>query len=143
MMQRLQLPVVGSRAEAGDESCKVFESGLCRDVEIDGVVRRSNDYVLPEDRVFHRSPMILLSTDDIALGQRVEALLAECPPRQWDSSCRWHSYRRKPSVKQRDGHLRRLKGVLALEELLRLAEESECTEYSVYYCGQVRVVGSF
>lgn len=142
-MERLQLPFVGRRGEAADISCTEGKLEESRSIDFSGDVSRRFVHVVPEDRIFHRSPMVVLSTDDSTLDQRVKALLAESPQREWDGASRWLCFRRKPSVRQRDGHCRRLKGLVALEELLRVAEDSDCTECAVYYCGQVRVGKSF
>lgn len=122
-----------------DISCVSRRDWTCRSGAKDGSLTRRYEVVLLEDNLFHRSPQVVVRTDDEELSSFIRALKAEFGDREWDSAHRWHCFTRRASVKQRDGHLQRLKGVMVLEKVLRWAQECPVTEYEVYLSGQVSV----
>lgn len=104
-----------------------------------GEAMRYHSLMIPEDFIFHRSPKVTIETDDNELSVFVGCVMDERGGKQWAGAQKWQCFTRKASVKQRDGHLERLKGVMVLEKILRWAQESCNTEYEVYLCGQVRI----
>jgi hypothetical protein len=90
--------------------------------------------------IFHRSPLVSVSTDDEELSSLVRFTMDECRTKQWAAAQKWQCFTRKASTKQRDGHLLRLQGVMILEKILRWATTSPNSSCEVFLVGQVSVI---